>query len=261
MINSIRIAIIVPFRDTEEGKQRTKQLHKLIEFMNSYLAGYVYKIFVIEQNNDRRKFNRGQLLNIGFELAHAEGYNNFIFHDVDLLPVEGLKEYYTSYPEKPVHIIAVWDRYGSNESYFGGIVAFNYEAFKKVNGYPNNFWGWGGEDDELLKRTKKFYDVLKVKKGKILDLENLNLEQKLGYLKENDLKFMKKREALAQHEETWKINGLSNLVFKQLDEKDCGEHCRIYLVSLESDVGEFISEEKMMHYRFQRIFHNNYLKK
>ncbi len=24
-----------------------------------------------------------------------------------------------------------------------------------MNGYPNNFWGWGGEDDELLKRLKE----------------------------------------------------------------------------------------------------------
>ena len=21
-----------------------------------------------------------------------------------------------------------------------------------MNGYPNNFWGWGGEDDEMFKR-------------------------------------------------------------------------------------------------------------
>ncbi len=24
-----------------------------------------------------------------------------------------------------------------------------------MNGYPNNFWGWGGEDDELRKRLKE----------------------------------------------------------------------------------------------------------
>ncbi len=24
-----------------------------------------------------------------------------------------------------------------------------------MNGYPNNFWGWGGEDDELFKRLKE----------------------------------------------------------------------------------------------------------
>ena len=26
--------------------------------------------------------------------------------------------------------------------------------FQRVNGYPNNFWGWGAEDDELRLRTE-----------------------------------------------------------------------------------------------------------
>ena len=240
----VKIAIIVPFRDLEKSKSRTRQLNQLVEFMSNYLVEYNYKIFVIEQSNDGRKFNRGQLLNIGFVLANAEGYTNFIFHDVDLLP-DGLREYYTTNPtNNPVHIAAVWDRYGSNPNYFGGIVAFNREMFEKINGFPNNFWGWGGEDDELLKRTKKFYDILKVKKGKIVDLEKLNLEQKLEYLKENELKFMKKREALAEHEATWKRNGLSNLVFVEVEEKPCGKNCEIHVVNLESDTNEALSEEK-----------------
>ena len=233
----VRIAIIIPFRDSEKSKPRTKQLNQLVEWMKAYLSGYDYKIFVIEQSDDGRKFNRGQLLNIGFKLAEAEGYTNFIFHDVDLIPIEGLKKYYITNPEdKPVHIAAVWDRYNSNPSYFGGIVAFNSEMFETINGYPNNFWGWGGEDDELLKRTKKFYDILKPKNGKISDLENLNLEQKLDFLRENDLKFMQKKEALAEHDATWRKNGLSNLVFVEVEEKPCGPNCEIHVVNLESDI-------------------------
>ena len=173
----VKIAIIVPFRDAEKTKPRTAQLTRLVEWMKVYLAGYDYKIFVIEQSDDGRKFNRGQLLNVGFVLAKSEGYTNFIFHDVDLIPIAGLKEYYITNPQdKPVHIAAVWDRYGTNPNYFGGIVAFNSEMFERINGFPNNFWGWGGEDDELLKRTKKFYNIFKVAKGRIQDLENLNLD-------------------------------------------------------------------------------------
>lgn len=44
-----------------------------------------FHIFVIEQSLDQRKFNRGKLLNAGFDMARND-YDVFIFHDVDLLP-------------------------------------------------------------------------------------------------------------------------------------------------------------------------------
>ena len=94
-----KIAIIIPFRDIEKEKKRTKQLNQLVEYFATYLKDDEYKIFVVEQSDDAHKFNRGQLLNIGFEYAVKEGYNNFIFHDVDLLPSKELKEYYENVPE------------------------------------------------------------------------------------------------------------------------------------------------------------------
>jgi hypothetical protein len=248
---TVKIAIIVPFRDSEDSKPRTTQLNEFVTYMENYLRGYEYKIFVIEQKEDNRKFNRGQLLNIGFDLAKKEGYNNFIFHDVDLIPSEELKRYYTTIPkDNPIHIAAVWDRYNSNPKYFGGIVAFSKELFEKINGYPNNFWGWGGEDDELYNRTKKFARIIKVKEGSIRDLENLNLADKLEYLKENELKFMKKREALAQHESTWQSNGLNEFDdIKILKREPCGPTCEIIDVELidTPDVGGAIldSDEEM----------------
>ena len=78
------------------------------------------------------------------------GFNTFIFHDVDLLPSpELLPSYTTPAPPNPIHIARVWSRYSNNAKYFGGIVSFSGDSFEKLNGFPNNFWGWGGEDDEL----------------------------------------------------------------------------------------------------------------
>jgi hypothetical protein len=228
-----KIAIIIPFRDSEKEQPRTKQLNKLVSYMSDYLKGYEYKIFVIQQTEDNRKFNRGALLNIGFDMAKEQGYTNFIFHDVDLLPSQELKKYYINTPEnKPFHIAAVWNRYGANPKYFGGIVAFNDKMYKKINGYPNNFWGWGGEDDELYLRTKKFYDILKPNKGTITDLENLSLKEKLDYLRENSLKFNLKREALEKHSSTWNHNGLNSIEFEIRGEDECGDHCHKYIVYL-----------------------------
>ena len=244
IVGKNKTAIIIPFRDSEPEQPRTKQLNEFIKYMSNYLKGITYKIFVIEQSDDSKKFNRGELLNIGFKFAEQEGFTNFIFHDVDLLPSAELKKYYTDAPDKnPIHIAAVWSRYGKNPDYFGGIVAFNKQMFNKINGFPNNFWGWGGEDDELYKRTKPYYTITKSKNGSIRDLENMNLQQKLGYLKDNDLKFMQKREALAEHDRTWQTNGLNNIKNLAAFEESmasCGENCERILVNLKdfSEISE-----------------------
>ena len=241
-----KIAIIIPFRESDKvNKTRTKQLDRLVKYFSNYLKGYNYMIYVIEQTDDKRKFNRGALLNIGFLAARDQGCNVFVFHDVDLLPSEELKEYYINPPvSSPVHVAAVWDRYGKNPDYFGGIVVFNRDMFNKINGYPNNFWGWGGEDDELYKRVKKYYSIKKPTKGSITDLENMNLEQKLDYLRENELKFMKKKEALAEHEKTWKINGLNSINYTQIGQSSCGDNCETIIVDLMvDDDGSLIEKE------------------
>jgi predicted glycosyltransferase involved in capsule biosynthesis len=35
------------------------------------------------------------------------------------------------------------------EKFFGAVVLFDKKAFEHVNGYPNVYWGWGAEDEEL----------------------------------------------------------------------------------------------------------------
>lgn len=33
--------------------------------------------------------------------------------------------------------------------YFGGVSALTPTHYLKMNGFPNNYWGWGGEDDDI----------------------------------------------------------------------------------------------------------------
>jgi len=37
------------------------------------------------------------------------------------------------------------------------VTAFTEESFKKINGYSNEYWGWGGEDDDISHRMYDFY--------------------------------------------------------------------------------------------------------
>lgn len=37
--------------------------------------------------------------------------------------------------------------------YFGGVSALTPDQYLKMNGFPNEYWGWGGEDDDIATRS------------------------------------------------------------------------------------------------------------
>ena len=61
-----------------------------------------------------------------------------------------------SYPsENPVHIATKLSKYNYGlgyDQYFGGVVLFNKEQAERTNGYSNDYWDWGQEDDDLFWR-------------------------------------------------------------------------------------------------------------
>lgn len=211
--NELSFAIIVPYRDNLDGsKVRHKQLQKFIKFMPTYFKKlgkkYTFKIIIVEQGN-KKKFNRGVLLNVGFLLAeHNVDY--FIFHDVDLFPDKDMLRYYGCYPFKPIHLAHIWTKY-TYDTYFGGVNSFNKEDFRKINGYPNDYWGWGGEDDELYDRVVNCnLTVINPKNGKYKEMKH----EKPTKEEVNPNK-MKLR---LQHNK-WKENGLNNVKYKIVKNK------------------------------------------
>ena len=140
-----KLAIIVPYRD------RQSHLEVFVPYMQEYLKDYDYKIFVIEQN-DNKPFNRGKLLNVGARIAIKEGFDYFALHDVDMLPLKGV-DY--SYSETPIHLVSKINKDIPFMDYFGGVTLFNVHDYKLVNGYSNEYWGWGFEDDDLLWRCSQ----------------------------------------------------------------------------------------------------------
>ena len=138
--NKERIIIIIPIRDREN------QLEEIIKRFKEILPSQNldYKIYIIEQTSGKL-FNRGKLLNIGFLESQKNKFSNyFVTHDVDIYSkTNDLLNY------KPFD--GVKHLYGYDFS-LGGIVTFNNNTFKKVNGFSNEFWGWGKEDDDIQSR-------------------------------------------------------------------------------------------------------------
>ncbi|RMX66188.1 hypothetical protein DD238_001242 [Peronospora effusa] len=260
---AVRVAILVPFRDNHPTQHRQAHLDEFVPYMTKFLHRHCaakrlssssfhyameltlsndilvfccsasFHIFILEQSLDGRKFNRGKLLNAGFDMS-CNDYDVYIFHDVDLLPEDDLSEFYTSVPHVgPMHIARVWERYSDSSNYFGGIVAFTRQQFLKVNGFPNNFWGWGGEDNELYCRVvRKNLIVQTPTSGTVRDLEAMSLEEKLTVLRKSKWKCTVKRELLKEHHRTWKKNGLKSLQYEYVDAEAINEHCTKITVKL-----------------------------
>ena len=138
-----KLGIVVPYRNRE------KNLSIFSPYMNEYLKEYNYEIFIVEQA-DSGLFNRAKLCNIGFDIGKKD-CDYFVFHDVDLVPLE--VDY--SYRNVPTHLARRLDYLGYKACYptnFGGVTLFDKENFIKVNGFSNDYLGWGGEDDDLRLR-------------------------------------------------------------------------------------------------------------
>lgn len=137
----MRFAIIVPYRNREE------HLQKFVAHMHEYLKGKEYDIYIIEQA-DKKPFNRGRLLNAGVQIAR--GYDYYVTHDIDMLPLDAKYDF----PHEITHLAGRVEQFRWQlpyRDYMGGVVAFTAAQFKMCGGYPNDYWGWGGEDDALLK--------------------------------------------------------------------------------------------------------------
>ncbi|XP_037945433.1 beta-1,4-N-acetylgalactosaminyltransferase bre-4 isoform X2 [Teleopsis dalmanni] len=145
------VAIVVPFRD------RYAHLSIFIRNIHPFLMrqNIAYRIFIVEQTNGK-PFNRAAMMNIGFlEALKIYPWDCFIFHDVDLLPLDERNIY--SCPRQPRHMSVAIDTLNYRLPYraiFGGVSAMTTEHFRKVNGFSNSYFGWGGEDDDMSNRLK-----------------------------------------------------------------------------------------------------------
>jgi hypothetical protein len=143
-----KLGICIPYRD------RRSHLEELVDKLGKLLTkkGINHKFYVGHQV-DEKLFNRGAMKNIAAQYAFNDGCDYIAWHDVDMVPDENV-DY--SYPENnPIHIATQLSKYdyGMNyDQYFGGVILFTKEQVEKTNGYSNDYWDWGQEDDDLFWR-------------------------------------------------------------------------------------------------------------
>ena len=113
--------------------------------------------------------------------------------------------------------------------------------------------GWGGEDDEMYSRITRLGLVPESPaEGSIVDMEDMNLQQKLAVLKQHQLwKCMNRYELKDEHEATWRSNGLMDLSYELLQRTELDRFCSKVTVDVQlnshwSDSKCGIDDEQMM---------------
>uniref|UniRef100_A0A8C1KA85 Beta-1,4-galactosyltransferase n=1 Tax=Cyprinus carpio TaxID=7962 RepID=A0A8C1KA85_CYPCA len=208
-----KVAIIIPFRN--RGEHLKYWLHYLHPILQRQQLDY--GIYVIQQDGEGT-FNRAKLLNVGYVEALKEyDYDCFIFSDVDIIPMDDRNTYMCS--SQPRHLSVSMDKFGFRlpyKQYFGGVSAISKGQFQKINGFPNNYWGWGGEDDDIFNRL--VFQGMKISRpsgdiGKCRMIRH-SRDQKN---EPNPQRFKR----IAHTRQTMKTDGIKSLSYKVVDiEKD-----------------------------------------
>jgi predicted glycosyltransferase involved in capsule biosynthesis len=217
-----KLAVVVPYRNREE------HLKEFIPYMEKVLKeeGMPFEILIVEQA-DSKPFNRAKLLNVGFN--EANDYDYFAFHDVDMLPVDS--DY--SFPEGPTHLSSEVEQFNWGlpyDGYFGGVTLFDKESFSKINGYSNEYWGWGAEDDDVLHRCMiKGIDTYR-KECRYRSLNHDRNIERDQYL-QNVSKLQRFQNGHSA-EDQMKKDGLTSLKYEKISQEILSEKTRLIKVNL-----------------------------
>ena len=156
------LVIVVPYRD------RLDHLRVFVSHMESFLRDRPFRLLIIEQA-DEKPFNRGKLCNVGFTLTSTQ--ERLCLHDVDMLAVDDSCDY--SPFSNTTHLAGCVQQFGFRmpyAEYLGGVLLVTRPEFERANGYSNEYWGWGNEDDDLYMRYRLSGSQIIQKPGRYLSL-------------------------------------------------------------------------------------------
>lgn len=196
----MKLLVIIPYRNRDD------HLSKVVPYLsNKFLDQNIDGKIVISEQNEGKLFNRGMICNIGFDIFSSD-CDYVCFHDVDMI----CDNIDYSYSDKPTCLIKHRTKNPNvYNGYFGGIVLFPKNKFVLINGFSNNYWGWGAEDDDLYKRCKMYNIETDRRNGNCNDLEIVtnDINRKNNYNYKNNLDYYYKNKTLNDIQS----DGLSNL--------------------------------------------------
>ncbi|XP_034427923.1 beta-1,4-galactosyltransferase 1-like [Hippoglossus hippoglossus] len=148
-VSKHKVAVIIPFRNRHE------HLNYWLYYLHPILLRQQldYGVYLINQDGEG-VFNRAKLMNVGYvEALKDYDYNCFVFSDIDLIPMND-RNLYRCF-DNPRHLAVAMDKFNFQlpyNSFFGGVSSLSKDQYLKINGFPNTYWGWGGEDDDIYGR-------------------------------------------------------------------------------------------------------------
>lgn len=219
-VENKKLSVIVPYRNREEHlKQFLPHIKKTLSDQK-----IDFRIVIAEQE-EGKPFNRAKLLNVGFDQSRECDY--FCFHDVDMLAI--VSDY--SYCSNPTHLAAEAEQFGYKlpyNEYFGGVTLFDKESFLKINGYENNYFGWGAEDDSVFKRCKTMQIVTSRKQCRFKSLAHERIIDPIDYRRNISIL----NNFGTSYDQNGFKEGLSTLSYKVLNEIDLDDKTKKILVSI-----------------------------
>ncbi|XP_024240914.1 beta-1,4-galactosyltransferase 5 [Oncorhynchus nerka] len=202
-----KVAILVPFRNRHEHLPIL--LRHLIPALQRQRLQFAF--YVVEQVGSE-PFNRAMLFNVGFREAMRDlDWDCMVFHDVDHM-LENDRNYYGC-GDMPRHFAVKLNKYSymlPYNEFFGGVSGLTVEQFTKINGFPNAFWGWGGEDDDLWNRVQYANYTVSRPQGE------LGRYMSIPHHHRGEVQFLGRYTLLRRSKERQSLDGLNNLRYSPL---------------------------------------------
>ncbi len=114
-------------------------------FLNQ--AGHKNHEFILVTQSQRGLFNKGVLFNLGAHFAERRGCDYVALHDIDHVPLHPNNTY--GWPQRPIHLCTNTEDVECCFTFAGGAVLMQLRHFAAINGFSNQYYGWGGDDADL----------------------------------------------------------------------------------------------------------------